>query len=292
MIPSFRIDPSTDDRVAVMDGFKGRIGKHETWAPLTHFGWLGPEAISATLTAKSAEELALTPSLCPCDVELTDPRGRTALLADAFMELGPDREPPVITVESPSAGQLYCPGATVHAWIIASETPPSHITSLTWELKGSSPEREVRGRCPLEPGTSHVECRFDVIIDPEFLPDTRTIFKVTSVDDVGNAASRENPVVLGQRPAVFKVSPATGPTAGGTNVIIQGSNFEADSRAYFDNTPLYPNGGIVSKDRTNITGYTPAHPEGDVTLTVISRLGRVSMQQAFYYREENSGGTP
>lgn len=283
-IPSFRVNPNTDQRVAIMDGFSGRIGKGSVWAPLTHFGWLGPEQLSATLPGEDAEELVRAPGLCPCDVEITDPRGRKAIRREAFTELGPDKVAPTITCESPVAGKPYCPGGTMHAHCTIEDTPPGYLTSVTWSLSWPSPDREpLRGSCPFEVGSSKVECAFDVLIEKEFAPGQELYFMVSAIDSANNTGRAITVVLLSEPPTVTSMIPNAGPSTGGTDIIIRGVGFDSDSKVTFDGQPLYPNGGVVLENHTVISGYTPTHPKGDVTVKVISRLGEIVLPNAFEY---------
>jgi hypothetical protein len=284
LIPSFRVNPSTDQRVAIMDGFSGRIGKGSFWAPLTHFGWLGPEQLSATLPSEDAEELVRTPPICPCDVELTDPRGRKAILTDAFEELGPDKDAPTITCESPVAGKPYCPGGTMHAHCTIEDPAPGYLSSVTWSLRLPLPDREpLRGSCPFEVGSSRVECAFDVLIDKELAPGQELYLLVNAVDSADNTGRAIAVVLLSDPPTVKSVVPNAGPVTGGTDIIIRGIGFDSDSQALFGDQLLYPNGGVVLEKGTIISGYAPAHAKGEVSVKVISRLGEVVLPNAFEY---------
>lgn len=286
LIPSFRVNPSTDQRVAIMDGFSGRIGKGSIWAPLTHFGWLGPEQLSATLPGEDAEELVRTPPVCPCDVEITDPRGRKAILTDAFEEMGPDKDAPTITCESPVAGKPYCPGGIMHAHCTIEDRSPGFLTSVTWSLKWPSPEREpLRGSCPFEVGSSSFECAFDVPIFKDLAPGQELILLFNAIDSANNAGRAITVVLLSEPPTVTSVIPNAGPSTGGTDIIIRGIGFDNDSKVTFDGQLLYPNGGVVLENHTVISGYAPAHAKGEVTVKVISRLGEIVLPNAFTYVE-------
>ncbi len=287
-LPSFRIDPSTDQRVAVMDGFSGRIGRDSMWAPLTQFGWLGPHQISATLARQDAERLVGAPPV-KCDVEITDPRGRKTVLSGAFDELGPDTDAPEIEVHSPVAGERYCPGATIRASFKISEKEPGYLTSVKWELPRSSGE-SLTGFCPVEPGASVVTCRFDVAIDENFSPRETVNFSVKAHDSAGNPAFMDCAILLDERPSISAVTPSAGPTLGGTDVVISGTGFLPDSRAYFGDTLLHPNGGLVAEKGTVISGHTPAHTPGSVRVRVVSRLGEVFAD--FRYVDSPSDNEP
>jgi IPT/TIG domain len=291
LMPSFRVDPSTDERVAIVEGFSGRIGKAPNWAPLTMFGWLGPEQITATLGHEAAEDLYRTPSDLPFDVEITDPRGRKAILLGGFTELGPDKEGPVITLTSPGSGRLYCPGGTLHVQADVADAVPGYLTSVTWSLNGTLPDRNLlNGHCPFEAGAAKANCAFDLSIDRELDPNEPIKLVVSATDNAKNTSSVESLVSLSEPPTVKSVVPNVSPTSGGTDVIITGTGFDSDSRAYFGDSLLYPNGGTVLERGTIISGYTPAHAEGEVTVKVVSRLGEVLLSKPFTYGDSSTGG--
>jgi hypothetical protein len=292
-VPSFRLDPTSNEWVAVIDGFSGRVAVASHWAPLTNFGWLGPTQISASLTSDAATDLwmdwdEICPlwkegiDTCPCDVEITDPRGRKAVLAAGFTETGPDKKGPDLEVESPATNDRYCPGALIHARVKATEQAPRYLTTLTWRYTepGSSPKT---GNCPFEQGSTQVDCTFDILMSSALSQDAKPKLEVFATNDAADQSTWGIVILLDPRPTVNGVIPQSGGMAGGTNVVIDGSGFLPDSRVYFDDVLLNPEGGIYVDEQT-ITGYTPAGkvPEG-VVVKVTSRLGVVSKVDGFHY---------
>ena len=87
-----------------MEGFSGHVGIEPTWAPLTDFAWASTTQISASLNLEDPDDLGVG----PCDVEITDPRGRKAVLPAGFLALGRDTFAPIVTVTSP-AGVICTP---------------------------------------------------------------------------------------------------------------------------------------------------------------------------------------
>jgi lysophospholipase L1-like esterase len=81
-------------------------------------------------------------------------------------------------------------------------------------------------------------------------------------------------------PAATSMSPATGPTAGGTPFTITGTNFRAGSTVTFGGAPAP---GVVTLNATTITGVTPAHLEGFVDVTVTSGGAASTLSGAFVY---------
>jgi hypothetical protein len=284
-VPSFRIDPGSGARVATMDGFSGRIGSEPRWKTLTDFGWIGLTQISAGLLADTADDLP--PG--PCDVEITDPRGHSAVLRGGFLNLGPEL-PPVVTVAKPSIGLLYVPGGIIHAIVNAATPPPGHMTALTWKytepMASDGTLRDpVTAACPFLPGAASIDCVFDVTVSSNLTVGMTVNLDITAVNDApsNNQTVDSHSIGLTARPTVSSVQPQFGGVDGGTNVVIQGSGFVPESRVYFGNDLLIPNGGIIL-DQQTISGYAPAHIAGSVPVTVTSRLGFASWNQEFDYQ--------
>ncbi len=72
-------------------------------------------------------------------------------------------------------------------------------------------------------------------------------------------------------PTVTDVSPAQGPTAGGTPVTITGTTFLAGATVAFGGVPAT---GVLVVDATTITAVTPAHAAGAVTVLVTNTTGQ------------------
>jgi hypothetical protein len=286
-LPSFRLDPVSGERVATMEGFSGRVSCGSTWETLTDFGWVSPTQISANLDIQDPDDLAVG----PCDVEIADPRGHKAVLPAGFFAMGLYTFDPVLTIVSPTADDPYAPNTKIHANVTAVDPPPGHMTALTWTYTEPGPSAESEGRrvtgiCPFGPGSGQIDCTFDVTISAGLIPGTIVSLDITASDNAvpPNQARVDLSIKLSPRPSVSSVRPQTGGVAGGTNVVIVGSGFVPGSRAYFDNIPLIPDGGIVVDGQT-ITGYAPAHPApGSVPVKVQSRLGVAWLASAFEYQ--------
>ena len=285
-IPSFRIDPESGVRVATMEGFSGRIGGEPNWESLIDFGWIGPTQISVGLAREHVGDLPVG----PCDVEITDPRGRVARLSAGFFALGFE-PPPFVKVTSPVIGPKYVPGGTIHAVVTATTPPPGHMTALTWTYTepravDGTQRAPVTAACPFPPGATSIDCIFDVTISSNLSAGMTVNLVITASNDApqpNNQTVDPLPIRLTPHPTVSSVKPPAGGVAGGTNVVIQGSGFETGSRAYFGTSLLIPNGGIVVNGET-ISGYAPAHVAGAVPVTVQSRLGFASWDEKFEYK--------
>ena len=86
-------------------------------------------------------------------------------------------------------------------------------------------------------------------------------------------------------PTVLSVTPTSGPIAGGTPVIITGSNFGPDSTVAFGNggNSGFATNVVVSADGTTISAVTPAHSAGLVAVTVADAGGTGVLPNAYTY---------
>jgi Malectin domain/Bacterial Ig-like domain/IPT/TIG domain/Glucose / Sorbosone dehydrogenase len=84
----------------------------------------------------------------------------------------------------------------------------------------------------------------------------------------------------GALPAVTNVNPATGPSAGGTAVVLTGTGFTGATAVSFGTVPAA--GFTVSSD-TSITATAPANPGGSVDLTVTTPQGTSTAVPADLY---------
>src|SRR6185437_8061237 len=80
-------------------------------------------------------------------------------------------------------------------------------------------------------------------------------------------------------PAVTKVSPASGTTAGGTLVTIIGTNLEAASAVHFGAVSAT----IKTNTATEITAESPTHAGGQVDVTVTTPGGTSATSEADQY---------
>jgi hypothetical protein len=81
-------------------------------------------------------------------------------------------------------------------------------------------------------------------------------------------------------PSAFTVEPANGGTAGGTDVLIKGQNFEGVTGVTFGGTAAT---SVVVVDDETITCVAPAHAAGAVAVVVTNPTGSKSQAAAFTY---------
>ncbi len=278
-LPATTLDPRTGSRVAVVDGFRVRMIKGASWVELTDLTWQSTSRMAASLPSA----LAATLPAGPVDVELTDPRGQRATLANAFDELGPDLTPPVVTFTSPSADTPVGPGTTLRGSIHASDAPLGNVTQLGWTYSESGQQR-AGGPCPIPAHAAEVDCPFQVKVSPT-LRGGETIEFVATAEDAANAGNIGRATLsftVLPRPTVESIWPVSGGTAGGTDVVITGSGFRQGSQAILEGVPLFPEGGIVIDENT-LSGHVPAHAEGSAAIVVHTPLGDATGVLVFTY---------
>ncbi len=93
-------------------------------------------------------------------------------------------------------------------------------------------------------------------------------------------------------PAVAKVAPSHGSTAGGMEVVIEGAHFNGATQVEFGSTPAT---AFTVRSAAEITALTPAEPAGrvDVTVTTPAGASAISSKDRFTFEEEGvtTGGT-
>lgn len=217
----------------------------------------------ATVTSHAASSLTVTtPPHAPgvVDVLVRNPDGRSSTLAAAFTYVAVPPPPPVLSALTPTSGPEaggttvllsgggFRPGATVTlgaAPAVVLDLTPDAVTVLT----GSHPAATV-----------------DV--------------ELTNPD--GQRASLPGAFTFVAAPvlALHAVSPASGPTAGGTRITLAGSAFAAGAAVTVGG--LAATGVTVSA--TSITATTPAHAAGVVPVSVRNPDGAAaSLAAAFAY---------
>lgn len=272
-LPATILDPGSGRRIAVSDGFSARIGAGEQWQDLTRLGWQSTSRITATLSNQAADRLPVG----LLDVELTDPRGETAVLPRGFQELGRDPLVPEITFTSPAQDALFAPGMLVRGSFHAKTEPPGRLYDASWYYTEDDAPKSG-AKCEVPRGASEIDCAFKFTITPSpgaGKPQIRLLeILANATEDTPNRGTRTYKLSFDLRPAptIVSVTPASGGLAGGTEVIIKGTGFLPGTYATLDDQPLLPDGGIIV-DQETLCGYTPPHPAGRATLKVATPLG-------------------
>ena len=278
-LPATTLDPVSGRRIAAINGFHARIGKDAAWTELTELAWQSTGQMTASFLSASAE--ILSPGYL--EVEITDPRGQKAALPNAFYELGPDITPPTIAFTSPSADTPVGPGTVLRGSIHASDTPPGVLSGLGWNyIEAGVPSTSAS--CPVTQETAALDCSFQVTVSPA-LQGGEAIQIVADVFDESKARNRAETTLsftVLAKPLVQTITPTSGGTAGGTDVVITGAGFLPGCQALVDGVLLFPDGGIVIDEHT-LSGHVPSHEKGDAAVSVRTPIGDASGTVTFTY---------
>ena len=113
---------------------------------------------------------------------------------------------------------------------------------------------------------------------------TAYTFQVVATTAQGDSAAASSNTVTPEAataPVIFAVSPSTGPQAGGTAVIITGTNLTGATQVLFGGTPA--TGVTVNQAGNQITAITPAHAGGAIDITVVTPAGDDVLEMSFTY---------
>jgi hypothetical protein len=176
----------------------------------------------------------------------------------------PQGEPDAPTSVSATAGNAQ---ATV-TWTAPSNTGGSAIT-------GYSVTGAPGGSCTTTGATSCVVTGLT--------NGTAYTFQVVATNAQGTGAAASSNTVTPEAalaPAIFAVSPSTGPQAGGTAVTITGSNLTGASQVLFGQTPAT---SVTVNSANQITAVSPAHAGGAVDITVVTPAGQDVLELSYTY---------
>jgi hypothetical protein len=205
-------------------------------------------------------------------------------MTDAFDELGPDHTPPTIIFTSPPSDTPVGPGTILRGSFHASDAPPGALGEIGWTyIENDNPH--PRKSCPVAPPAADVDCNFQVKVSLNSKEGERIQIVADATDaPAGRNRITETLSFTVLAPAtVESISPTSGGTGGGTDVVITGSGFIAGSQAILDGVPLFPNGGIVINE-TTLSGHVPEHAAGSPSIVVRTPLGDASGELTFTYK--------
>jgi hypothetical protein len=112
-------------------------------------------------------------------------------------------------------------------------------------------------------------------------PITTTTYTLTATGPGGTVTATVTVVVLSTAPTVGAVNPASGSTAGGTQVTVSGTNFSPGASVTFGGTAAE---GVSVTGATTITCKTPSHSSGSVAVQVTNQGGQSGqLSNAFTY---------
>ena len=163
------------------------------------------------------------------DVVVTDPRGWSGTLHQAFTSLGPDAEAPVLAINSPQPRGLIGALTTISVVVSSDDghgfVERMDVTVSTAATAATPTRKECRGT-PAHKKTCQLEFPAPVPADEN---DMLQIV-ARAADTVGN----ETPPLtinlrLAPRPQLIDLTPSEGPTGGGTALVVKGKNFVVET---------------------------------------------------------------
>jgi IPT/TIG domain len=259
--PAYRVDISDGRASIVASSFTASIAPSASGAPrmaIDGLTWQSTDNLGAELPA------GLAPG--PYDIQLRDVRGNASILPRAFTSLGPDQDPPAVTIADPTTGAVVAADTEVPV-VLRADDGFGHLAAVRWTLswRDATP---TQGTCALTGQPSSTTCRF-TFVAPQLamVVDTLSI-EAEAEDTAGNVTRATTQIWVGMAPLVTGYHPVEGPTGGGTQVTISGMNFigiPGGTQIFFDDALADPNGGIVdpSGDGSSlIYGSTPPHDPG------------------------------
>jgi hypothetical protein len=205
------------------------------------------------------------------DVQLRDPRGNVSTLSGGFQSLGPDHDAPIVTITTPVGDSVVAAGTDVPVDVQADDGVGHLATlacTLTW--RGSAP---MTPPCaiPIPVGAAQAPCTFSFTAPTlDLVVDSMTI-TCDAVDTQGNRGTAVSQIWVGLQPSVDTFAPSAGPTAGGTNIYVFGTDFinlpgsPGTTEVLIGGLPLDP--FVVDSPRL-MHGSIPAHDPGTVPLVV------------------------
>jgi IPT/TIG domain len=211
------------------------------------------------------------------DLLVADPRGHSARLPGAFTSLGADTIAPTVSIVSPSDGGVIGSGATIEV-VVAADDGYGRLVSLEVTVGSGSTSLPLY-ICPLT-GLAQSSCAFKLAAPAPAAAGDRLFVDAQAIGSGGLVGETRVSALLVAAPVPTGISPAAGPTLGGTAVTISGAAFvvgatevafDGQSATLSDVTP------------TSITALAPAHAAGPATVTVTTGGATTTLAGPFSY---------
>jgi hypothetical protein len=235
--------------------------------------WQSPKALVATVPAGVPEGRY--------DVTVTDPRGARMQLDGGFVSLGADTARPTVTVESPPAGTLVAAGTRVTVTLVA-EDGAGFLQSMGATIAVMSSAAEMSCAVPAESHT--VRCHYEFDAPAPTDENAEVIVMARATDTAGNDADVPWATFrLAPRPTLVAVAPTVGPAAGGTEIVVEGTDF-IEPIAPSRGSDLLLDGQIIPstwQSATEMRATLPHHDPGVAILTVAN--GSAVTEQMMYF---------
>jgi hypothetical protein len=237
--------------------------------------WQAPDALSGMVPAGIPAG--------PYDVVVTDPRGNRARLDTGFLSLGPDTQAPAVHIESPVARGLIAAGTNVTVTLIADDGD-GFLGSLGATIATTSDIDELV--CTVAPVPHQAPCKYHFTAPVPTDDNATIVITPHAADTAGNEAETAAVTFrLVPRPTLVSLSPANGPARGGTEIVVQGTDFiepgvEADgSLLLLDGHPIQP----TYFSPTEIRAVMPHHDPGPGIVSVSSGDAETEQKLAFQF---------
>ncbi|MBI5066834.1 MAG: IPT/TIG domain-containing protein [Deltaproteobacteria bacterium] len=202
--------------------------------------------------------VAVAPAHAPgaVDVSVRNPDGQSATLAAAYAYQAAPLPPPILSGIAPASGPSA--GGTV-----VSLSGSGFQAGATVIVGGSSaPVTSITSTALTAVAPAHAAGAVDVAVQN---PD-------------GQSATLAGAFQYLAPPAIAAVTPGSGPTAGGTGVILTGTGFAAGATVAFGGVPA----AVTASSTTSITAVAPAHAAGPVDVAVQNPDGQASVRPAAF----------
>src|SRR5262252_527376 len=275
--PAYRFDSMSGQSSTDVGAFSARLipasgtaGATSAPIDLAPVSWLSIGLLTATL-----------PSGIPAgayDVEVTDPRGQHTSLHAAFLSLGPDHDPPAVTIQAPRARSIIGAQTTVTVTLTADDGA-GQLASL--DATVATATTTFTSTCTVPPATAATICHFQFTAPAPSGPDDMVVIEAHAMDSVGNPAVARASFRLAPQPTLTGLAPTVGPASGGTAIDIHGTDsvaptYAADGSPLLDGSQLLIDGvpvdpvanAVLVVSSTEMTAIMSSHDPGYAKLTV------------------------
>ena len=236
---------------------------------------IGGAAAANAAVASATSITAVTPphAAGAVDVVVTNPDGQSARLAGAFNYQGPATPPPAVTSVGPSSGPVAGGTNVTIAGSGFAAGAAVHFGSSAAASASVASETSITATAP-----SGAAGRVDIVVTN---PDGQSGRLVEAFTYTAPGAPAPPPPPAAAPPTLSGITPASGPTAGGTTVTLSGSGFVAGATVTFGGTAA---SSVTVASGTSITTTTPARTAGAADVVVTNPDGQnARLAGAFSY---------
>lgn len=259
--PSYRFDPMTGSARLEVSGFRAQLVP-SPGSPAANVATALAEVVWQSETLLQAQVPAGI-AAGTYDLVVADPRGQSSRLALAFVSLGPDRTPPVVTIVTPVADAVVGAGAQV-ASVVRADDGFGRVVSLEVTVR-TDLESVFAADCSTA-AAAKAPCELTFVAPAAPNGAAALFIDATAVDGGGNVGMAETVLELVPAPQVTSVTPARGSTVGATLVTVAGANFLGGSQTTVTFGGVAATVGAATP--TSLTVETPLHVAGLVDVTV------------------------